>query len=244
MYALPIATSFSIVTTIADRAVGRIFKERTCCRPPPRRYTGGYSWLYRFLWCFIRMVEWCWRYNDSLKASFPPQNWGRASVPTRVNQSHNWPHRFRQDVDADGPTRQAVPCVILLISYLLAQGSCISSHPSLHRGLIFHEQTELLMLLRSPGCSMRPSKKTFFSARLTTKCGTKKVRVMGATTTHEFKSQRVLIIISVLYQCCLERDLSLFNAGDQTEVGEKGLTLSGGQKVIVLIFGGTHSHFS
>ncbi|KAJ7758122.1 hypothetical protein DFH07DRAFT_818757 [Mycena maculata] len=34
----------------------------------------------------------------------------------------------------------------------------------------------------------------------------------------------------VLYQCALEQDLSLFQAGDQTEVGEKGLTLSGGQK--------------
>ncbi|KAJ7485533.1 P-loop containing nucleoside triphosphate hydrolase protein [Mycena latifolia] len=34
----------------------------------------------------------------------------------------------------------------------------------------------------------------------------------------------------VLYQCALERDLELFEAGDQSEVGEKGLTLSGGQK--------------
>ncbi|KAJ7670138.1 P-loop containing nucleoside triphosphate hydrolase protein, partial [Mycena polygramma] len=34
----------------------------------------------------------------------------------------------------------------------------------------------------------------------------------------------------VLYQCCLERDLELFEARDETEVGEKGLTLSGGQK--------------
>ncbi|KAJ3763696.1 hypothetical protein EV360DRAFT_66088 [Lentinula raphanica] len=34
----------------------------------------------------------------------------------------------------------------------------------------------------------------------------------------------------VIYQCALERDLSLFAAGDQTEIGEKGLTLSGGQK--------------
>ncbi|KAJ7657333.1 P-loop containing nucleoside triphosphate hydrolase protein [Mycena polygramma] len=34
----------------------------------------------------------------------------------------------------------------------------------------------------------------------------------------------------VLYQCALEPDLSLFEAGDQTEVGERGITLSGGQK--------------
>jgi hypothetical protein len=29
----------------------------------------------------------------------------------------------------------------------------------------------------------------------------------------------------VLYQCALDRDISLFDAGDRTEVGEKGLTI-------------------
>ncbi|KAJ7633865.1 hypothetical protein DFH06DRAFT_1139783 [Mycena polygramma] len=34
----------------------------------------------------------------------------------------------------------------------------------------------------------------------------------------------------VLHRCALEPDIALFQAGDQSEVGEKGLTLSGGQK--------------
>lgn len=34
-----------------------------------------------------------------------------------------------------------------------------------------------------------------------------------------------LIFETVLHHCALERDLELFEAGDQTEVGERGLTL-------------------
>jgi ABC-type transport system involved in cytochrome bd biosynthesis fused ATPase/permease subunit len=37
----------------------------------------------------------------------------------------------------------------------------------------------------------------------------------------------------VLHQCALEPDLTLLEAGDQSEVGERGLTLSGGQKARV-----------
>ncbi|KAG8864750.1 hypothetical protein FRB96_003335 [Tulasnella sp. 330] len=49
-----------------------------------------------------------------------------------------------------------------------------------------------------------------------------------------FKRGKLNLILgptgSVLHQCALETDLKLFDAGDATEVGEKGLTLSGGQK--------------
>ncbi|KAF7364759.1 ATP-binding cassette transporter abc4 [Mycena venus] len=38
-----------------------------------------------------------------------------------------------------------------------------------------------------------------------------------------------------IYQCCLERDLELWDAGDKNEIGEKGLTLSGGQKARVTL---------
>jgi ABC-type transport system involved in cytochrome bd biosynthesis fused ATPase/permease subunit len=39
----------------------------------------------------------------------------------------------------------------------------------------------------------------------------------------------------VIHQCGLSQDLALFEAGDKAEVGEKGLTLSGGQKARVTL---------
>lgn len=41
---------------------------------------------------------------------------------------------------------------------------------------------------------------------------------------------------TVLYQCGLERDLGLFEAGDATEIGEKGLTLRSVLIVLALLY--------
>lgn len=35
---------------------------------------------------------------------------------------------------------------------------------------------------------------------------------------------------TVIKACCLEADFKMFPSGDKTEVGEKGITVSGGQK--------------
>ena len=36
--------------------------------------------------------------------------------------------------------------------------------------------------------------------------------------------------VETIHACQLESDLKLMNAGDRTEIGERGVTLSGGQK--------------
>ncbi|KAL1942566.1 hypothetical protein VTO73DRAFT_6168 [Trametes versicolor] len=56
--------------------------------------------------------------------------------------------------------------------------------------------------------------------------------ITGATGTGKTS---LLMALLVLEQCALKHDLNLFDAGDQTEVGEKGITLSGGQKARITL---------
>ena len=40
----------------------------------------------------------------------------------------------------------------------------------------------------------------------------------------------VLCVLQVLDVCCLASDMHQFPQGDETEIGEKGITISGGQR--------------
>ncbi len=61
---------------------------------------------------------------------------------------------------------------------------------------------------------------TLSSVRPSTRFGTIRVRSSISCSSTAYSSPSI-----VLDQCALRRDLELFDAGDETEVGEKGLTL-------------------
>ena len=76
------------------------------------------------------------------------------------------------------------------------------------------------MPLRSHGFKTRPFVITFFSTLLIRKSVIEKV-----DHTRNYGNRDFLTLVRVLHQCALEYDLQLFEAGDLTEVGERGLTL-------------------
>ena len=78
------------------------------------------------------------------------------------------------------------------------------------------------MLLKNHGFRTKQSAITSCLVLHTTKFDTRKVGNMFVSTR---VSPPEPTPFQVIQQCALERDLELFDAGDQTEVGERGLTL-------------------
>ncbi|KAG6906812.1 hypothetical protein DXG01_011996 [Tephrocybe rancida] len=62
-----------------------------------------------------------------------------------------------------------------------------------------------------------------------------KDNILFGATFDEERYKKGMRIVLILLRCSLTRDLELLKAGDLTEVGEKGLTLSGGQKVLAAL---------
>lgn len=84
----------------------------------------------------------------------------------------------------------------------------------------FPAPEELRTLTSSHGFKMRHSARTSFSA-LREWLSTSEVAAQ-CLTEHYFYSYDEKRYKAVVHQCALERDFSLFDAGDMTEVGEKG----------------------
>lgn len=79
------------------------------------------------------------------------------------------------------------------------------------------------MLLKNHGFKTRRFVTIYCLGPHTTRFATEKVR------THYYlcipRLSVCVLPYQVIYQCALEQDLKIFDAGDKTEVGEKGLTL-------------------
>lgn len=81
------------------------------------------------------------------------------------------------------------------------------------------------MPLKKAGSSARLFGRIFCLGRRMRKKGIEKVCVCGVHLYLWGPIYEGLCYTSVIKQCALDRDLDLFEAGDETEVGERGLTL-------------------
>lgn len=92
------------------------------------------------------------------------------------------------------------------------------------------------MLHKNHGSSKEPSDKIFYLPLTTTRKGTQCLLIDELLSGKEFISNCCINVHrykEVIKVCALERDMELFPHGDATIVGERGVSLSGGQRARV-----------
>jgi hypothetical protein len=136
--------------------------------------------------------------------------------PFRAEKPIQW---LRQDLNVDGPSRYLFLFSVYLTVEYVPQVRCILCRRASTLGITCLVIEVLHTLPRNLGSKMKPFVITSCLELPMRRSDIRKVQPLFNSRGDNWRCSLVL------HQCALEQDLMLFEAGDRTEVGEKGLTL-------------------